>query len=370
MFDRDAAERLLWSRVQDVPDWPQPGILFRDLTPLLADPVTFATAVDLVAVQIGRARHAGPVVEQRQRHVSSVHVAITVEIGGARGGQQRAAKFERKLEGPAFAASCNETFASLEPHARARGISIKRVQLSCVVAAHAGARRHQRREHVVRRRCRTQARPLDPVAASRQATAVRQVIQRHRVGKHRPHRAGARGALAMAHEHAGAWRQQQVGCQHRLGQRCGRTRRAGAEGGFGPQVHLHLRHRGGGLRGLEGIHRERVQIPALRRHREVLGHGGAGGHRLGDAGGGVHEGAARHREAVAFADGQARDGAGSAGGLRDEGAVAVQGVGIRRQRHGTQRHHREQFLEHACDSLQDEGGSSSDAGQPKAGDGT
>jgi adenine phosphoribosyltransferase len=54
MFDRDAAERLLWSRVQDVPDWPEPGILFRDLTPLLADPVTFATAVDLVAVHIGR----------------------------------------------------------------------------------------------------------------------------------------------------------------------------------------------------------------------------------------------------------------------------------------------------------------------------
>ncbi|MCX6433552.1 MAG: adenine phosphoribosyltransferase, partial [Actinobacteria bacterium] len=54
MFDRAAAERLLWSRVADVPDWPEPGILFRDLTPLLADPVSFATAVDLVAVQIGR----------------------------------------------------------------------------------------------------------------------------------------------------------------------------------------------------------------------------------------------------------------------------------------------------------------------------
>ncbi len=34
MFDRAAAERLLWSRVRDVPDWPTPGVLFRDLTPL------------------------------------------------------------------------------------------------------------------------------------------------------------------------------------------------------------------------------------------------------------------------------------------------------------------------------------------------
>ncbi len=54
MFDRRAAERLLWSRVRDVPDWPEPGVLFRDLTPLMADPVTFGTAVDLLAVSLGR----------------------------------------------------------------------------------------------------------------------------------------------------------------------------------------------------------------------------------------------------------------------------------------------------------------------------
>lgn len=54
MLDRAAAEALLWSRVHDVPDWPTPGVLFRDLTPLMADPVTFTTAVDLMAVEIGR----------------------------------------------------------------------------------------------------------------------------------------------------------------------------------------------------------------------------------------------------------------------------------------------------------------------------
>jgi adenine phosphoribosyltransferase len=54
MFDREAAERLLWSRVRDVPDWPEQGVLFRDLTPLMADPVAFATAVDLMAVNVGR----------------------------------------------------------------------------------------------------------------------------------------------------------------------------------------------------------------------------------------------------------------------------------------------------------------------------
>ena len=54
MFDRVAAEHLLWSRVRDVPDWPEPGVLFRDLTPLMADPVAFGTAIDLMAVALGR----------------------------------------------------------------------------------------------------------------------------------------------------------------------------------------------------------------------------------------------------------------------------------------------------------------------------
>lgn len=32
--------------VRDVPDWPQPGVLFRDITPLLADGVAFGLVVD------------------------------------------------------------------------------------------------------------------------------------------------------------------------------------------------------------------------------------------------------------------------------------------------------------------------------------
>lgn len=35
--------------VRDVPDFPQPGIVFRDITPLLADHKTFLEVVDLMA---------------------------------------------------------------------------------------------------------------------------------------------------------------------------------------------------------------------------------------------------------------------------------------------------------------------------------
>jgi adenine phosphoribosyltransferase len=46
--------KLLASRVRDVPDYPQPGVVFRDITPLLADHVAFAGAVDAIVAHYGR----------------------------------------------------------------------------------------------------------------------------------------------------------------------------------------------------------------------------------------------------------------------------------------------------------------------------
>ena len=41
--------------VRDIPDFPKPGILFKDLTPLLRDPAAFGRAVDLLASRyVGR----------------------------------------------------------------------------------------------------------------------------------------------------------------------------------------------------------------------------------------------------------------------------------------------------------------------------
>ncbi|MGH7426304.1 MAG: adenine phosphoribosyltransferase [Candidatus Methylomirabilales bacterium] len=36
-------------RIRDVPDFPAPGILFKDITPLLADPAAFAAAIEVIA---------------------------------------------------------------------------------------------------------------------------------------------------------------------------------------------------------------------------------------------------------------------------------------------------------------------------------
>jgi adenine phosphoribosyltransferase len=44
----------LRTRIRDVPDFPKPGIVFKDVTPLLADPVSMSTVVDELVVGLGR----------------------------------------------------------------------------------------------------------------------------------------------------------------------------------------------------------------------------------------------------------------------------------------------------------------------------
>jgi adenine phosphoribosyltransferase len=44
----------LRSLVRDVPDFPQKGIVFKDITPLLGDEVAFSTAIDMIVVHFGR----------------------------------------------------------------------------------------------------------------------------------------------------------------------------------------------------------------------------------------------------------------------------------------------------------------------------
>jgi adenine phosphoribosyltransferase len=44
---------LIASRIRAIPDFPKPGILFRDLTPLLADGPAFAATIDALAREAG-----------------------------------------------------------------------------------------------------------------------------------------------------------------------------------------------------------------------------------------------------------------------------------------------------------------------------
>ena len=45
----DELERRVKTLIRDIPDYPKPGILFKDITPLLADPSAFAAATESMA---------------------------------------------------------------------------------------------------------------------------------------------------------------------------------------------------------------------------------------------------------------------------------------------------------------------------------
>jgi adenine phosphoribosyltransferase len=46
-------EGLLRTHIRDVPDYPQPGVLFKDITPLLADPGALRAVIDALADMFG-----------------------------------------------------------------------------------------------------------------------------------------------------------------------------------------------------------------------------------------------------------------------------------------------------------------------------
>lgn len=46
-IDHDQARALILSKIRSIPDFPEPGILFRDVTPVLGDREAFAAAVEL-----------------------------------------------------------------------------------------------------------------------------------------------------------------------------------------------------------------------------------------------------------------------------------------------------------------------------------
>jgi adenine phosphoribosyltransferase len=47
-------EGILRAKVRDIPDFPKPGIVFKDITPLLADEVAFSSVIDEIVVAFGR----------------------------------------------------------------------------------------------------------------------------------------------------------------------------------------------------------------------------------------------------------------------------------------------------------------------------
>ncbi len=72
---------LLLSRIRDVADYPEPGVMFKDITPLLADPEAFAVLTDALA-EVARATGATKVVGLEARgFILGAPVALRAGLG-------------------------------------------------------------------------------------------------------------------------------------------------------------------------------------------------------------------------------------------------------------------------------------------------
>lgn len=74
-------EELLLSRIRDVEDYPEQGVMFKDITPLLADPAAFTALTDALA-EIGTRQGATKIVGLEARgFILGAPVAVRAGLG-------------------------------------------------------------------------------------------------------------------------------------------------------------------------------------------------------------------------------------------------------------------------------------------------
>lgn len=73
----------LKSFVRDIPDFPKPGILFRDITPLLASPLAFHEAIDRFASHYADEKIDVIVAAEARGFIFAAPLALRLKIGRA-----------------------------------------------------------------------------------------------------------------------------------------------------------------------------------------------------------------------------------------------------------------------------------------------
>ena len=74
-------EELLLSRIRDVADYPEPGVLFKDITPLLADPPAFTALTDALAEVAERTAATKVVGLEARGFILGAPVAVRAGLG-------------------------------------------------------------------------------------------------------------------------------------------------------------------------------------------------------------------------------------------------------------------------------------------------
>lgn len=77
----DHPELELRAFVRDIPDFPQPGILFRDITPLLASPTAFRESIQRLADHFRAARVDVIVAAEARGFIFAAPLAVELNVG-------------------------------------------------------------------------------------------------------------------------------------------------------------------------------------------------------------------------------------------------------------------------------------------------
>ena len=71
----------IYARIRDVPDFPRPGILFKDITPLLLDPTLFRKAVELMTAPFRDARVTRVISIESRGFLLGAPIALALDAG-------------------------------------------------------------------------------------------------------------------------------------------------------------------------------------------------------------------------------------------------------------------------------------------------
>jgi adenine phosphoribosyltransferase len=71
----------LKSFIRDIPDFPKPGIMFRDITPLLATPAAFKASIDRLAQQFAASKIDVIVAAEARGFIFAAPLAVALNAG-------------------------------------------------------------------------------------------------------------------------------------------------------------------------------------------------------------------------------------------------------------------------------------------------
>jgi len=71
----------IYRRIRDVPDFPKPGVVFKDITPLLLDAVAFRRAVELMAAPFQGAKVTRVVSIESRGFLLGAPIALALDAG-------------------------------------------------------------------------------------------------------------------------------------------------------------------------------------------------------------------------------------------------------------------------------------------------